>query len=232
VGEAVTRRGFGRRALSALAWSAAASALLYSGACGPSEETTPESDIGDVIYQGGASDEALEFLLGKAPSVDASQGTVFDAPEGGASLPAATPPTFKWHVGGMSGVDSRAEDQRAARAGGAAERACGARNCGGVAGFIDGLRELAGGEREASAHGPPVNGRAYFLVFSTESGEALGRVFTTLLEYTPDAAAWGKITASGGTIKASITGAIFDNNRIAVGGGPFAGQDVTFSIAK
>lgn len=229
----MTRRGFGRRALSALAWSAAASALFYSGACGPSEDTTPGgTDISDVIYEGGASDEALEFLLAKAPSVDASQGTVFDAPEGGASLPSATPPTFKWHVGGMSSVDSRAGDQRSARAESDAERAGGSGDASGATDFMSELRALAGGVREASAHGPPVNGRAYFLVLSTESGEALVRVFTTLLEYTPDAVAWGKITASGGTIKASITGAIFDNNRIAVGGGPFAGQDVTFSIAK
>jgi len=213
----VSRRGFGRRLASVLAWSAVLSAALYSGACGPSEETpAAPAGIEDVLYEGGANDEALLTLLASEAKVDPAQGTVFDAPADGASIPSATPPTLKWHVGAPGARFSPLVPGAAGRDSGAFET----------------LRQLVGPLRAASAHGQPVNGRAYFLVFKTASGEAPLRVFTTLLTYTPDAAAWDKLVATGGPITASITGGIFETNRLVPDGGPYSGQPVTFSIAS
>jgi hypothetical protein len=77
-----------------------------------------------------------------------------------------------------------------------------------------------------------VNGRAYFLEVTTKGGAAVARVFTTLLEYTPDDAVWSAMKASGEPLTATIVSAIFENNRIAEDGGPFAGQPASFSVMK
>jgi hypothetical protein len=82
----------------------------------------------------------------------------------------------------------------------------------------------------AQAHGTPINGRAYFLVFSTAKSEGVLRVFTTRLDYTPDAAAWAKLRAAGGPITATALNAVFENNRVVVGEAPWEGEPVTFTI--
>jgi hypothetical protein len=94
------------------------------------------------------------------------------------------------------------------------------------------LREIGEwlGPRKAFAHGAPVNGRAYFLVFASKANPKAVRVFTTNLEYTFDAATWAKLALESGPITLTITNAIFEENRVAQDGGPFPGQASTFSI--
>jgi hypothetical protein len=87
------------------------------------------------------------------------------------------------------------------------------------------------GPRAAYAHGAPVNGRGYFLVFSTPSSPKLLRVFTTDLTYTPDAAAWASLVGANLPISLTITNAIFEDNRVAQDGGPYVGSSVSFSIS-
>ncbi len=77
--------------------------------------------------------------------------------------------------------------------------------------------------REAHAHGAPVNGRAYLLTFMTASNAKLLRVFTTELQYLPDTAAWETLSGSVDAVGVTITNAIFEQNRVAQGGGPFVG---------
>lgn len=76
-------------------------------------------------------------------------------------------------------------------------------------------------------HGDPVNGRAFLLVFATEGDPQLLRVFTTGLSYTPDDAAWSKVSGAGGAVTVTITSAIFEQNRVAQGGGPWVGPAIT-----
>ena len=76
-------------------------------------------------------------------------------------------------------------------------------------------------------HGDPVNGRAYLVVFSTAADPELLRVFTTNLSYTPDATAWGTLTGAGEAVSVTITSAVFEQNRVAQGGGPWVGPAVT-----
>lgn len=188
---------------------AASSVAIYTPACGSDEtqKETESTDLTDVIYESGATDEALVVLLSATPIEDAAMGAALTAPAGGAELPATTP-TFTWSVGGA-----------------------GAAMLPPVAPRRHGLAlELFGPERAAAAHGAPVNGKAYFLVFSTPGNGRLVRVFTTSLSYTPDAAAWSKMKAAGAPITASVLTGTFENNRLAEGGGPFAGPTTTFTI--
>lgn len=76
-------------------------------------------------------------------------------------------------------------------------------------------------------HGDPLNGRAYLVVFSTPASPELLRVFTTNLTYTPDADAWATITGAGEAVSVTITNAVFEQNRVAQGGGPWVGPTVT-----
>lgn len=200
-----------RSAARAMAAGAAVLALQAglwacgSGGGGGTAGSAAAPDMEGVVYAGTANDEALYALLTAKVTADAAQAAVFDVPAEGAALPEDTPATFQWHVAGASAAVSPKGAVWAA------------------------LGSLVG-EREALAHGAPVNGRAYLVVFSTPGDDKLLRVFTTDLSYTPDATAWAALTSAKGTISATVTNALFEEGRITQGGGPFQGKTVTFSI--
>jgi hypothetical protein len=73
-------------------------------------------------------------------------------------------------------------------------------------------------------------GQVFMLVFSTPEGAQVLRVFTSLTEYTPDAAAWAKLVAIGAPITLSITSATYENDQLTGDGGPHHGQTLTFTI--
>lgn len=145
------------------------------GGDGDGGSTSSGGELDGVIYEGGASDEALLELLAATPVEDATQAAAFTAPAEGTALDPATVPTFTWEVGAVP------------------------------------------------RHGDPVNGRAYLLVFATASDAELLRVFTTELSYTPDANAWSTVTGAGAAVTVTITSAIFEQNRVTQGGGPWVG---------
>jgi hypothetical protein len=200
---------FSRRRALALTASLAAGAAACSDDDPSSTGSTGSStgsgadDLSDVVYEGGATDEALVALVAQSPKEDAAQAAGLVAPASGETISATTPFAFSWAVGSAS-----------FREPGALERAIG----------------LLFGVREAHAHGTPISGRAYFLVFSTQSDTKLLRVFTTALTYTPSADAWAKLTAAGAPITVTIVNAIFESNRVADGGGPYAGTSKSFQI--
>jgi hypothetical protein len=162
-------------------------------------------DLSDVIYEGGATDEALVALVARSASFNEAEGTRFLEPADGANLPPATPALFAWAVGTV-----------ARRAPGLLERGVG----------------LVLGVREARAHGTPISGRAYFVVFHTPSQPKLLRVFTTALTYTPDGAAWERLAAAGEPITVDIVNAIFEDNRVADGGGPHLGVPLHVTVGS
>jgi hypothetical protein len=172
----------------------------------------------DVIYEGGATDEALaELEAAGAPTTNAAETASFTAPLADAALPAATPAAFTW---ALPAQGSRLELLPQGReVPGPLERSATAA-----------LGLLLSGVREAHAHGDPVNGRAFFVVFSTAAEPELVRVFTTASTYTPDDAAWTALKGAAAPITATITSAVFESNRVAADGGPFTGGTVTFTI--
>jgi hypothetical protein len=183
--------------------------LVLSGCESPANPLPPtstEPDISGVVYEGLATDEALVILLGFEAQSDPAQNVVCDYPAAKMSLPAATAATFAWHIGESARLWPPSLHDWALA--------------------VDAMIT----PRQAHAHGAPINGRGYFLVFSTPSAPKLLRVFTTELTYTPDATAWATLVAAGGPISLTITNAIFEDNRVAQDGGPFAGPGISFSI--
>ena len=194
---------------------AGASVALYSASCSSSGESEEENaELADVIYQGETTDEALEQLIDAQAKEDAAKAPVFVSPADGAELPAATPAKFSWHAGTAALPVTplfRLADRQAPS-------------------FSSPLAELFGPERAARAHGEPLNGTAYWLVFSTPKEAKLLRVFTAETSYTPDATAWAKLTSAGDTITVTIKSAIFDTNELAADGGPWAGTPVKITV--
>jgi hypothetical protein len=204
--------------------AALAPAAICVGACGGGDDTNPlptsPLDVSDVLYEGGASDEALIALLSAQPQSVPEQAAVFTSPADGATVPADPAPKFAWRIGAATGMSPRP-----APCGALALRAPASR-CGG-----SWLRAALSVVPSAHAHGTPVNGRAYLVLFSDAKGAPLLRVFTTRLDYTPDAAAWSKLRAVGGPVTVSALNGLFENDRLAPGAAPFEGVPSTFAIA-
>lgn len=193
--------------LRTLVLTIAASAALYAGAC--DKDATEDDSLQDVIYVN-TNDEALELLLATPIASDPAKAAVLTSPAEGASVPSSPTQTFQWEIGaGSSGaLVPMAPPRRRSSPGG-----------------------ILGPMRAAYAHGAPVNGTAYYVVFSTPDDDSLVRLFTSETSYQPDVAVWQKMVAAGAPIRCVITTAIFDNNLLAPDGGPFAGNAVTFTIA-
>jgi hypothetical protein len=169
-------------------------------------------EFADVVFEveGGGGDEALAALLAAEPVSDPSKFAMFTEPTEGQAYDAGTPPTFVWEV---VQVDSAAVSPARPD----------------WSPFAPVL-ELVGGIREAHAHGIPVNGNAYLLLFGTPDDEELLRVFTDKTSYTPDAETWAKLAGADAPLNAWILMGVFDNDRIASDGGPFEGPWVAFSV--
>lgn len=198
--------------------SAGAATLL--GAC-ENESGEPSDDLADVIYEGAAIDEALETLLAAPVVDDASRTARFTWPSNGEVLPASEPLHVCWTIGqtAMYRPPSivvpdvrRPAPHRTPRL---SERM---------------LAVLLGGIRSAHAHGKPLNGAGFLLVFSTPEDPKLLRVFTSAMAYIPDAAAQAKLAAVQGVIQVNLLHADFEDNRIARDGGPFRAIPTSFEL--
>lgn len=182
---------------------------------------TQGEEIDGVVYEGGATDEALDALLAKERQTDPAKTAVFDWPSNGETLSASTPTTFCWHIGDATGalpVD-RSDLKNDLRLGL----------------FDPGPstveRLLFPGLPAAHAHGTPISGPAYLIEFTGPDGAMLLRGFTTATNFLPSAEAWNRLKAAGVPITAAVTWAEFEDNRIAPGGGPWAGKAITVQIA-
>lgn len=190
--------------LRTLVLTALLSTLGPALACDSHDHT----DLSDVVLDG-TNDEALGALIDAPVVSDPSRARVFDSPGANAKLGAA-PVAFAWRVAGSS-------------------EAPGGRQVRTIAGGF-GVRGALG-LRDAFAHGPAVNGKAYLLVVSSATNPKLLRVFTTGTSFTPSPAAWAVIAAGGGQRTATVTTGIFDDSNLAADGGPFAGHPVSFEVS-
>lgn len=189
-------------------------ALAHLGAaCSDDDPVVVEDDA--VIFESGANDEALAALFA-APFVDdLQQAAHFTSPLDGASVAAAEPPLLSWRVGAPSGALLR-------------------RPAPSTPALLDRFAPWLQPIRSAHAHGPPVNGRAYLLFVGDAEGHAFYRVFTTDLEHVPTAAAWDELVTiardRGGVLSAWVVNAVFENDVIVEGGGPWQGPTITFRV--
>jgi hypothetical protein len=175
-----------------------------------SETSVPEAvgraDIVDVIYRPGATDEGILTLLNASVVDSPANEPVVTAPADAAALTTTT--TFEYRVG--TTAFGRAPRRRT-------------RNWS--------LPAWLTLERNAFAHGAPMNGDAFFLVFSTSHAPKLLRVFTQDKSYVPSDDEWQRLAGAGETITLRIMRGIFEQGRLTTDGGPFASKPVHFSVA-
>lgn len=190
----------------------AAPAALWS-ACSsdaPAPETSgttlvDHSEIADVIYRPGTTDEGILTLLNARPVNEPAAEPVVTAPAESTHLTAPT--TFEYRAGAT-----------------ALRRARGRR--GHAWSFSDSFTL----ERSAFAHGAPMNGQAFFLVFSSSRAPKLLRVFTQDASYVPTDDEWQRLASAGETLTLTLTRAIFEQGRLTSDGGPFVGKPLHFSV--
>jgi hypothetical protein len=185
--------------------------LAGAAACSHSHATPAPTapNISDVALESAATDEALLAMLAAAPLT--SQRVAVLAPVEG-SVPRSTVLTFSW-----------SEPQTAIRLSPAVQPS--------VQSAPTMWWEQFALEGTAHAHGTPTSGFAYFLVVTGSADAPLLRVFTTKKQYEPTADQWVKLLAAKGAMRAQVTAAFFEDNRVVAGGGPFASPPVNFTIA-
>ena len=183
----------------------------FLGACGESSEEAT-SGLENVVFVNEISDEALARLLEKTPVDVAAERLEIVSPSAGAELPRASATTFSWRAAGS------AAKPHAPEPGSKLPR------------LLRALEAFLSPIGVAHAHGPPYNGVAYYLLFSTPQNPRLLRVFTAARNYTPDPASWSKLTAESGPITLSITSGVFENSLLLSDGGPFIGAATQFTI--
>jgi hypothetical protein len=189
--------------------------LATFAGCGDDSEGAPIEGLEDVVYVGGATDEALDALLAREPQHDPTKTAVFDWPSDGEQLSAATPSPFCWHIGEPKGAFNRAPERLF-------------RSPDQTGPGWD--RLLFPGLAEAHAHGTPISGPVYLITFSGPDGAPLHRGFTTATNFVPSAEAWADLHGAGVPITAVVTWADFESNRIVEGGGPWPGKPITVGI--
>lgn len=158
----------------------------------------------NVIYEGGATDEALASVVGVAAKPDDVRAAALQSPAEGAVVPRDPALTFTWSAGSAS-LTPRARPRR-----------------------WNPLER----ERSAHAHGEAVTGVVYHLVLSTPKSAKVAEVLTTKTGWQPDAATWSKIVAEAAPVTATLVTARLEQNRLAADGGPFSRtKAVTFTVA-
>jgi hypothetical protein len=179
-------------------------AMALSAGCGDDDDTNNASRPGDaqappvvsaeaVEYFGGITDETFRAMVGVPPVVDDARAATFVAPAAGATMSAASPPTFAWAT-------------PVASAPAAAGRSLWAR-----------AWELI--EKPAYAHGKPYDGAAYLLSIVSASGEPLLTALTPQTSYVPDADTWAALaSAAGGDVRVFLVTARCEQNTVADGG--------------
>jgi hypothetical protein len=195
---------------------ALSSALLL----GCHESETP-AEIADVLYEGGATDEALEALLEGVVKDDPAEAAIFTWPADGEKLLKSNPVSFCVRIGPAEGAGASVAPGDV-RLGAVSEPPR----------WLGLLPAAAGATffalpQTALAHGTPISGRAYFFVFSTMDDTAVLRVFSMSPDYLPDAEALMRLHAVTDKIKVEVTNAIFEENRIPADAGPFKGVPIT-----
>lgn len=174
-------------------------------------------DVADVVYVGRTTDEALLYMLDRTPQDVESQRLVIDSPADGATLSKDAPETFSYHFA----ATGRAEPPRP------------------PAGYVapDWKRRvltdfgnLFGPVRDAHAHGTPFSGLAYYLELEDADGNRVLRVFTDETSYTPESTTWAALAELAQPLTLTIFTAVFEDNDVPAGGGPYLGGSAAFRI--
>lgn len=197
-----------RLVLGAATFTGAFYLFTFTAAC-DDEEIGPDG----VIYEGGATDEALDALTAAQTKNDPAKALAFEEPTEGQVVDSDSPFTFIWAEAGASASISPRDFLPKAREVDPMDRALGV---------------LLKNTPVAHAHGDPISGAAYYLVFSSASDKNIVEVFTTSTDYSPGPDQWAKLKGVEGSVSVRLTWAQFESNRVTEG--PWEGKAVSFTI--
>ena len=164
------------------------------------------ADIADVIYRPGTSDEGLLTLLNARTEDDARDAPAVTAPANHAVVNGPTEVVFS--VGAPLTRRAPPIERAPVR--------------------FDPWSLLEG---TAHAHGPIMNGEAFFLAFESAGGKPLLRVFLQDRSYVPSGSEWRLLTGFTGPASIRLTRAVFEQGRLTEDGGPFAAPPVEVTLA-
>ena len=202
------------------------SAILSGGAC-VSGEGAFHPELADVVFEGGATAEALAEMVEVPATENLRHGPVITFPPNNSVLHSGEIVTFTWGHAATAAREGAAGGEWLGAAGG---KWFGAAARSGVAAW---LGEVLGAERSAHAAGAEaMSGRGYFLVFTTLTGSRLLRVFTMETSYTPDEDAWKTLSAAGIWTELRVSSALFLGDSLLGGTGPFEGEHIEFCIER
>ena len=196
------------RALRAAFCVLAATTMTYAPACSDDHHDDGATGPTDAVYEGTATDEGLSNLEGLETKTDVARAPLITSPTNGAKVQSASAPTFTWKATPTATLPPSRRSQNTRFAMGAP----------------------FGPMRSAHAHGTPMNGKAFLLVFKNASGATVLRVLTTNATYQPTADKFGKLKEAKTALTLSIAGASYDNNNVVQGSGPFVGEPVSFTL--
>jgi len=188
----------------------AAPACSSAGAGDAPPAPSGPPDLRGVSYWPGATDEGLLTLLDAQPVDSALDVPIVTTPAERSTLSAPTTFAFQPTAAAM----------RTRRPGVAARRPS-----------FD-LSDLFTLERTAHAHGAPMNGEAFLLVFSTSREPHWLRVFLQGRTFAPSSAEWGRLAGAHESLSLTVTRAVFEEGRLTTDGGPFVGAPFHFTIAQ
>jgi hypothetical protein len=191
-------------------FAGAAYLLTFTASC---DEEQAAAD--GVVYLGGATDEALDALVAATAKSDDSKAITFEAPAKDEVIPGDDPFTFVWLEAGAQARIDPLQPRPKHREAPVLERALGV---------------LLAGTPVAHAHGDPISGPAYYLIFSSSTEKELVKVFTTGTDYQPGGNEWNKLKGVDGTVTLRLVWADFEENRIVQDGGPWSTPPLTFTI--
>lgn len=219
----------------ALRWSVSAIAICAACSAGaPEEEGSehphPEEQLGEVVYQGKVTDEALMRLLDHVAQPQSQPQVSVCAPRAEAALTRQTPIEFSFATSGCTlAPDARWKNRTKA----APTPARHASNASTKASREPMLSVLLSALPlgVAHAHGDPFNGTAYYLRVLDSAGVVKMQAFTDATTYTPNQAQWTRVVESGLPLRLEIVWAEFDNNEV-VGNGPFEVPPVSFLLQE
>lgn len=199
--------------------------LSLSVGAGCEEESTAPPEA-EVIYEAGATDEALDALLAETAQDVPAEAAHLTWPVDGEMLLPDDPLSFwfeRFEEEARIGVPP--SPTRHASRGFELDFGVSSRT---LSPFV--VPALFALPNEAFAHGTPINGRAYYLVASTKDRPNLLRVFTMDETFEPDEAAKSILTGARAPITVVVTNAVFEDNRVIEG--PFEGIPITVEFLE
>jgi len=198
-------------------------AMNVLAACGDEADTPAPGDeeVADARLIHEASDPALTALL-DAPLVDdPAQAAYLLEPSDGTTLDPSTPIFFRWRVGPPEA--RRVAPPRLNQRPSSKLAFLPAPEDEGPLGWLWPIGT-------ARAHGVPISGRGYYLVAEDEAGVIRYRLWTAALKHLPESRDWEFLAEATGEVQVYIVNAIFDNDQLVDGGGPWRGPSITLSF--